>query len=690
MVSDVGGIDDASFNENTWKGLQDAQEQLGVEATFLESQAQADYENNITEFAEQGYDMIITVGFLLGDATGKMAEQYPDIKFAIVDFAYDPPIPNVQGIVFNVDEASFPEGFLAAAMADQSDPDDPMVAYIGGMQIPPVEQFIVAYEAGVKYYNEQYGKDVKFTGVYVGDFEAPDQGKTQANSLIDEGADVIMGVGGKTGNGGLTAAKERGKLGVGVDVDQYYTLPNEKDILISSTMKRLDKAVFSVIEAAVEGNFGGGGVYVGTLENEGVGVGPFHDFEDKVPEEIKADLAQIQQDIIAGKLWTGWGEPPEGVAVTEEGAPYKVGFASAITGPASSLGLPERDCAEMLKGEVTEIVGPDGVKHPLEIIIYDTEGAGETAVTVVNKMISEDEVAVVIAGSRSPVSVALVPVTAEAEVPYISMASSSKIVEPVEEHYWAFKTPQSNDPVAYNQVEYLKSLGITKAASIYVNNAFGEDSRAGLQKWAAEAGIEIVLEESFEAEDTDMTAQLTKAKASEAEALVVHAIPPGASIITTQFRELGLDIPLIHNHGVCNKTFIELAGIENAEGTIFPCGKMLVAEELPDDDPQKQMLLDFIADYEAFSGNPRSTFAGHAWDAFQLAFSALGSLPDGLSLEEQRAAIRDYVENETAGFVGTGGVFQISPEDHNGLGPDSMTLLKVMDGEWTYFGPEAW
>jgi len=344
----------------------------------------------------------------------------------------------------------------------------------------------------------------------------------------------------------------------------------------------------------------------------------------------------------------------------------------------------------MLKGEVTEVVGPDGVKHPLEIIIYDTEGAGETAVTVVNKMISEDEVAVVIAGSRSPVSVALVPVTAEAEVPYISMASSSAIVEPVEEHYWAYKTPQSNDPVAYNQVQYLKSLGVTKVASLYVNDAFGEDSRAGLQKWTAEAGIEILMEESFEAEDTDMTAQLTKVKASDAEVLVVHAIPPGASIITTQFRELGLDIPLIHNHGVCNKAFIELAEVENAEGAIFPCGKMLVAEGLPDADPQKQMLLDFIADYEAFSGNPRNTFAGHAWDAFQLAFSALESLPDGLSLEEQRAAIRDYIENETAGFVGTGGTFQISPEDHNGLGADSMVLLKVVDGEWTYFGPEAW
>jgi len=310
MVSDVGGIDDASFNENTWKGLQDAQNAFGVEAKFLESQAQADYENNITEFAEQGYDMIITVGFLLGDATYKMAAQYPDINFAIVDYASGgEATPNLQGILFNVDEASFPVGYLAAAMADQLDPDGPAVGVIGGMQIPPVEQFIVAYEAGTNYYNQKYGKDVGFDLVYVGDFEAPDQGKVQANSLIDEGADIIMGVGGKTGNGGITAAKERGKWGVGVDVDQYYTLPNEKDILVTSTVKRLDKAVFNVIKSMLVGKFGGGTDYIATLANQGVGVGPFHDFEDKVPDNIKADVAKIQADIIAGKRLTGWPVP---------------------------------------------------------------------------------------------------------------------------------------------------------------------------------------------------------------------------------------------------------------------------------------------------------------------------------------------------------------------------------------------
>ena len=330
MVSDVGGIDDASFNQNTWEGLQRAQQELGVQAQFIESQAQADYEKNITEFAEQDYDLIITVGFLLGDATAKMAQQYPDINFAIVDYAYDPPIPNVAGIVFNTDEAAFPIGYLAAAWADMKDPADPQVGYVAGMKIPPVEIFIVAYENGVKYYNEKKGKNVQVKGVYVGDFEAPDQGKIQGNSLIDEGVDVIFGVGGKTGNGGLAAAKERGKWGIGVDVDQYYTLPNEKDILISSCMKRLDNAVYSVVEALLKGQFPGGSVYVGTLANGGVGMAPYHDFEDEIPDELKQEIEAIKQGIIDGTIKTGW-------PVSEEPTPtpaveVKVGMVSDVGG----------------------------------------------------------------------------------------------------------------------------------------------------------------------------------------------------------------------------------------------------------------------------------------------------------------------------------------------------------------------
>jgi basic membrane protein A len=306
MVSDVGGVDDASFNQNTWDGLQRAQEELGVQAQFIESQAQADYEKNITEFGEQEYDLVFTVGFLLNDATAKMAPEYPDVNFAGIDQWFDPPIPNTAAITFAVDQAAFPIGYLAAGWASLKDPGDPQVGWVAGMQIPPVEQFIVAYEAGVDYYNQQKGANVQSKGVYVGDFEAPDEGKIQGQSLIDEGVDVIFGVGGKTGNGGLAAAKENGKWGFGVDVDQYYTLPNEKDILITSCMKRLDNAVFGVTELLTQGEFPGGSLYEGTLENGGVGLAPYHDFEGEIPDELTKEVEEVVEGIKKGEIATGW------------------------------------------------------------------------------------------------------------------------------------------------------------------------------------------------------------------------------------------------------------------------------------------------------------------------------------------------------------------------------------------------
>lgn len=385
-------------------------------------------------------------------------------------------------------------------------------------------------------------------------------------------------------------------------------------------------------------------------------------------------------------------EEPQKSEEPKEGEVFKIGFLAAVTGPAAFLGEPERDAALMLQEQIDKqggIVDADGVRHKVEIIIYDTQGSGDEAIPLTKKLINDDKVVAIVGGTRSPVSVALVPIVQEAKIPYISMASSSQIVEPVSERYWVFKTPQSNKHTAPWQIRYVKDKGLTKVASLYVNNAYGEDGRNALREAAEAAGTEIVLEETFEATDTDMTAQLTKIKASDAQALLITAIPPGASIITKQFRELGLDIPLVHNHGIGMKPFITLAGPENAEGVVFPIGKLVAAKELDDNDPQKSVLLNFIEDYESFSGNPASTFAGHAWDGLQMVFEALETLPTGLALEEQRAHIRDAVEN-MHGFVGTGGVFNLSPEDHVGLSPDDVVLVRIANGEWEYYPPEQW
>jgi len=313
QVTDVGGIDDRSFNATAWKGMEMAKKKLKVEVKYLESQQQTDYATNIQEFLNEGCDIIITVGFLLGDATKEFAQKYPDQKFAIVDFAYDPPLPNVLGLTFSTDEASFLAGYVAAGMSKTG-----KVGTFGGIKIPPVTIFMVGYEQGVKYYNKKHDTNVEVLGwetdlnkegfgdgLFTGNFESTDDGRRFAESLMDEGADVIMPVAGPVGLGTAAAVEERGAMMVGVDTDWYISAPEFKQVYLTSVLKNMDVAVFEAVKAVVEGRFKGG-TYVGTLANGGVGIAPFHDFEDKVPDDLKAELKEVRQGIIDGTVDTGW------------------------------------------------------------------------------------------------------------------------------------------------------------------------------------------------------------------------------------------------------------------------------------------------------------------------------------------------------------------------------------------------
>jgi basic membrane protein A len=315
QVTDTGGIDDRSFNATAWKGVQDAITDLGIEGKYLESQQQTDYERNIKEFMDQDYDLIITVGFLLADATKAAAEANPDQSFAIIDSAYDPVIPNVLGLTFQTDEAAFLAGYLAAGMSKTG-----KVGTFGGIPIPPVTIFMVGFEQGVKYYNQQKGTNVQvlgwttdFTadgcgnGSFTGNFESTDDGRLFANSLMDEGADIIVPVAGPVGLGSAAAIKERGMMMIGVDTDQYISAPDFKEVYLTSIQKNMDVAVYDTIKAVVDKNFKGG-VYVGTLKNSGVGIAPFHDFDAQVPAELKTEIEQLKKDIIDGKIKTGWSD----------------------------------------------------------------------------------------------------------------------------------------------------------------------------------------------------------------------------------------------------------------------------------------------------------------------------------------------------------------------------------------------
>ncbi len=328
QVTDVGGIDDKSFNATAWKGVQDAMAKLGIDGQYLESQQQTDYEKNINEFVQKKCDAIITVGFLLGVATAKGAQANPNIPFAIVDYSYpdcfgpdakpgetcgsDKEIPNVLGLTFATDQAAFLAGYVAAAVSKTG-----KVGTFGGIKIPPVTIFMVGFESGVKYYNQKHNANVQVLGwsnetqegTFVGNFESKDDGRRVAESLMQEGADIILPVAGPVGLGSAAAVKERGNAWIiGVDTDWTVSAPEFADVTLTSVMKNMDVAVFDFIKAVKEGTFKGG-TYVGTLANNGVGIAPFHQAESVVPAEIKAELEQIKADIIAGKINTGWPLP---------------------------------------------------------------------------------------------------------------------------------------------------------------------------------------------------------------------------------------------------------------------------------------------------------------------------------------------------------------------------------------------
>jgi basic membrane protein A and related proteins len=306
-VSDTGGIDDKGFNANAWKGMQDAQAAGFVkEVKFLESSAETDYARNIDQFISDGCDIITTVGFLLGDATKAAAEANPDQKFSIVDFAYDPTIANVLGLTFQTDEAAMLAGYLAAGMSKSG-----TVGTFGGINLPTVSIFMDGFAAGINYYNKEKGTSVKLLGwdavkkdgTFTGDFSDKDKGKQTTQGMIQEGADVILPVAGPVGLGAAAAvqeAKAQGVMVIGVDTD-WFEATEYGDVTLTSVIKRMDNAVKASVQAAADGSFKGG-VYVGTLANEGVALAPFHDFDAAVSAELKAAISDLATKISGGTV----------------------------------------------------------------------------------------------------------------------------------------------------------------------------------------------------------------------------------------------------------------------------------------------------------------------------------------------------------------------------------------------------
>jgi len=352
--------------------------------------------------------------------------------------------------------------------------------------------------------------------------------------------------------------------------------------------------------------------------------------------------------------------------------PIRIGSFLAVTGPASFLGDPEQKTLEMLVEQINAAGGVLGRK--LQLVAYDSAGDAEKARTFTKRLIEQDKVDVLIGGSSTGETMAAVPLAEQASVPFISLAGAVVIIEPVKK--WVFKTPHTDRMACEKIFVDMKARGATKAALISGSGGFDKSMRAECLKVAPNYGMQIVADETYGAADTDMTAQLTKIKGSGAQAVLNAGFGQGPAIVTRNYKQVGLTLPLYQSHGVASKEYVKLSG-DAAEGVRLPAAALLVADILPANDPQKAVVTKYTQDYTARYKSDVSTFGGHAYDGLMLyvnAVKAAGST--------DKAKVRDALE-ATKGYVGTGGVVNMSPTDHMGLDLSAFRMLEVKGGNWS-------
>ena len=388
-----------------------------------------------------------------------------------------------------------------------------------------------------------------------------------------------------------------------------------------------------------------------------------------VSAEIKTEgkgMKYRRLKLVIAALVVGLAVVPAAVAET-----VKIGAILAVTGPASFLGGPEARTLEMLAEQTNASGGINGKK--VELIIKDSGANPEKAISFAKQLIEEEQVAVVLGPSTSGETMKIKKIFEQAGTPLISCAAAEVIVNPVAK--FVFKTPQKDSFAAQKIFETMKDMGISKIAVLAGNTGFGKAGKEQLIKIAPEMGIEIVETEVYDKKSNDLSAVIAKIKANkDVQAVVNWSIVPAQAIVAKNMRQAGWDVPLFQSHGFGNIKYVEAAGAA-AEGIIFPAGRLLVADLLPADHPQKALLSSYITSYEGLYKEAASTFGGHGYDAYIIAAAAIKKAGT------DKAKIRDEIE-KISGLPGTGGVFTFSPEDHNGLDIDAFEMITVKDGKF--------
>ena len=355
--------------------------------------------------------------------------------------------------------------------------------------------------------------------------------------------------------------------------------------------------------------------------------------------------------------------------------PIKLGAFFDLTGTSSAIGTPTKLVAEMVVKKINDEGGING--RPLELVIADDEGDPTKAAIIAKKFIESDKVVAIIGPTRTDTGMASKPIIEQNKVPTFMCVGGDPPVT-VKPFQWTFKSPQRTSVAVQKTYAYLKKKGIQKIAIITAGDGFGKDGKSWLEKMAPEYGLQIVGNESFQPTDSDMTTQLVKIKAASPEAIICWTIGKAGSIVAKNTKQLAIQAPLFQCHGLPDPIYIQLAG-EASEGNIMPSTKLMVADQLPDSDPQKKVIQDFIRLYtDVYHYDkqfPINTHSGYAWDAIYIVANAMKKV----GTENEK--LREAIEN-TKGYVGVSGIYNITAEDHNGLGTDSMVMVQISGGQW--------
>jgi branched-chain amino acid transport system substrate-binding protein len=359
--------------------------------------------------------------------------------------------------------------------------------------------------------------------------------------------------------------------------------------------------------------------------------------------------------------------------------PIKIGAIYSLSGPAAAIGTPTKLVTQMVVEKINKEGGING--RPIELVVGDTESDPTKAVMVIKKFINVDKVAAIIGPDRTDLGMAVKKLVEDAGVPTFMTVGGDPVIMsggPLGTCKWVFKSPQRSSVAVEKLYDYLKKANLTKVALITAADGFGKDGKGWLEKLAPKYGLTIVANESFNPKDTDMTAQLTKLSSAKPDSIVCWTIGPAAAIVAKNVKQLNLKEPLFQCHGIPDPKYVELAG-PAAEGSIMPSTKLMAWEQLPDSDPQKKVIKDFVHLYnDVYKINnefPINTHSGYAWDAIYIVANAMKKA--GV----EPAKLRDAIE-QTKGYVGISGIYNLTPEDHNGLGTDSMIMVRVKDGKW--------